>query len=365
MATTIRWTPTRQGLLARAGSRLARHAALAAATAATAATAARAATAALAALTLLLLTPAPAAAQGTSGRYPDRPIRMIIPWAPGGSTDSIGRALAARMTETLGQSVVIDNRPGASAQLGADLIAKAPTDGYTLGIIELPHVIAPALIRKIPFDVLRDFAPITRIGSAPMVFYTGTGPDAPKDFAGFMALTKQGRPVPIALSGNGSVGHLTTGALASREKLDFNNVPYKGAAPALTDLAAGTVVATVATQASGSALLAANKIRALAVTSEQRVASLPGVPTFKELGYPYLVLGQWWGLVAPATTPVEVLEKVRASALEAIGNAEVRQKLAAIGVDLQGSSRDELRAYMRTEHERWGAVARDIGLQPE
>ena len=187
MATTIRWTPTRQGLLARAGSRLARHAALAAATAATAATAARAATAALAALTLLLLTPAPAAAQGTSGRYPDRPIRMIIPWAPGGSTDSIGRALAARMTETLGQSVVIDNRPGASAQLGADLIAKAPTDGYTLGIIELPHVIAPALIRKIPFDVLRDFAPITRIGSAPMVFYTGTGPDAPKDFAGFMA----------------------------------------------------------------------------------------------------------------------------------------------------------------------------------
>lgn len=347
MATTLRWTPPLRGLRARAAALLTGPGALVAAGLA------------------LLLAAGPAAAEGVGERYPDRPIRLIIPWAPGGSTDSIGRALAARMTETLGQPVVVDNRPGASAQLGADLIAKAPTDGYTLGIIELPHVIAPALIRKIPFDVLRDFAPITRIGSAPMVFYTGTGPDAPTDFAGFMALTKQGRPVAIGLSGNGSVGHLTTGALASREKLDFNNVPYKGAAPALTDLAAGTVVATVATQASGSALLAANKIRALAVTSEQRVASLPDVPTFRELGYPYLVLGQWWGLVAPATTPVPILEKARASALEAIGNAEVRQKLAAIGVHLEGSSRDELRAYMRSEHERWGAVARDIGLRPE
>ena len=311
------------------------------------------------------LTATPARADDAAARYPDRPIRLIIPWAPGGSTDSIGRALAARMTETLGQSVVIDNRPGASAQLGADLIAKATPDGYTLGIIELPHVIAPALMRSIPFDVLKDFAPITRIGAAPMVFYAGTGPGAPKDFASFMALTKGGQPVTIGLSGSGSVGHLTTGALASREKLDFNNVPYKGAAPALADLAAGTVVATVATQASGSSLLAAGKLRALAVTSENRVASLPDVPTFKELGYPYLVLGQWWGLVAPATTSVPILEKVRASALEAIGNAGVRQKLAAIGVELEGSTRDELRAYMRSEHERWGAVARDIGLKPE
>lgn len=307
----------------------------------------------------------PRAAAAQAGHYPDRAIRLIIPWAPGGSTDSIGRALAARMSETLGQSVVVDNRPGASAQLGADLLAKAPPDGYTLGIIELPHVIAPSMIRNIPFDVLRDFAPITRIGAAPMVFYAGTGPGAPTDFAGFMALTRSSAPVTIGLSGNGSVGHLATGALASREKLDFNNIPYKGAAPALTDLAAGTVVATVATQASGSSLLAAGKIRALAVTSEKRVDSLPGVPTFKELGYPYLVLGQWWGLFAPATTPVPLLEKVRASALEAIGNADVRRKLAAIGVELDGSTRDELRAFMRSESERWGAVARDIGLRPE
>ena len=300
--------------------------------------------------------------------YPDKAIKIIVPWAPGGSTDAIGRALAQRLSETLGQAVVVDNKAGAAGQIGTDALAKSAADGYTLGIVELPHAIAPAVVAKLPYDLLRDFSPITLIGTSPLILFTGTGDDS-KDLKTFLktATTTKGGPPAIAHSGSGTISHLVGEMFAQRTKIRFNMVPYRGSAPALIDVAAGTVAAHFATLASGAALLSAGKIRALAVTSNARlgVAALSDVPTFTELGIKDLVLNQWWALVAPITTPIDVLDKLRAETVAALASAGVQARMSTLGVDLKGTSRDELRGFMRSESDRWQTVARDVGLKPQ
>ena len=300
--------------------------------------------------------------------YPDKAIKIIVPWAPGGSTDAIGRALAQRLSETMGQAVVIDNKAGAAGQIGTDALAKSAADGYTLGIVELPHAIAPAVVAKLPYDLLRDFSPITLIGTSPLILFTGTGEDS-KDLKTFLknAATTKGRPPAIAHSGSGTISHLVGEMFAQRSKIKFNMVPYRGSAPALIDVAAGTVAAHFATLASGAALLSAGKIRALAVTSNARmgVPALRDVPTFTELGVKDLVLNQWWALVAPITTPIDVLDKLRAETVAALASAGVQARMSTLGVDLKGTSRDELRGFMRSESDRWQTVARDVGLKPQ
>ena len=300
--------------------------------------------------------------------YPDKAIKIIVPWAPGGSTDAIGRALAQRLSETLGQAVVVDNKAGAAGQIGTDALAKSAADGYTLGIVELPHAIAPAVVAKLPYDLLRDFSPITLIGTSPLILFTGTGDDS-KDLKTFLktATTTKGGPPAIAHSGSGTISHLVGEMFAQRTKIKFNMVPYRGSAPALIDVAAGTVAAHFATLASGAALLSAGKIRALAVTSNARlgVAALSDVPTFTELGIKDLVLNQWWALVAPITTPIDVLDKLRAETVAALASAGVQARMSTLGVDLKGTSRDELRGFMRSESDRWQTVARDVGLKPQ
>ena len=300
--------------------------------------------------------------------YPDKPIKIIVPWAPGGSTDAIGRALAQRLSETLGQAVVVDNKAGAAGQIGTDALAKSAADGYTLGIVELPHAIAPAVVAKLPYDLLRDFSPITLIGTSPLILFTGMGDDS-KDLKTFLktANTIQGGPPAIAHSGSGTISHLVGEMFAQRTKIKFNMVPYRGSAPALVDVAAGTVAAHFATLASGAALLSAGKIRALGVSSNARmgVPALRDVPTFTELGVKDLVLNQWWALVAPITTPIDVLDKLRLETIGALASAGVQARMSTLGVDLKGTSRDELRGFMRSESERWQNVARDVGLKPQ
>ena len=300
--------------------------------------------------------------------YPDKAIKIIVPWAPGGSTDAIGRALAQRLSETMGQAVVIDNKAGAAGQIGTDALAKSAADGYTLGIVELPHAIAPAVVAKLPYDLLRDFSPITLIGTSPLILFTGTGEDS-KDLKTFLknAATTTGGPPAIAHSGSGTISHLVGEMFAQRSKIKFNMVPYRGSAPALIDVAAGTVAAHFATLASGAALLSAGKIRALAVTSNARmgVPALRDVPTFTELGVKDLVLNQWWALVAPITTPIDVLDKLRAETVAALASAGVQARMSTLGVDLKGTSRDELRGFMRSESDRWQTIARDVGLKPQ
>ena len=300
--------------------------------------------------------------------YPDKPIKIIVPWAPGGSTDAIGRALAQRLSETLGQAVVVDNKAGAAGQIGTDALAKSAADGYSLGIVELPHAIAPAVVAKLPYDLLRDFSPITLIGTSPLILFVGADTDS-KDLKAFLknAATTKGGPPAIAHSGSGTISHLVGEMFAQRTKIKFNMVPYRGSAPALIDVAAGTVAAHFATLASGAALLSAGKIRAIAVTSNARMAvpALRDVPTFTELGVKDLVVNQWWALVAPITTPIDVLDKLRSETIGALASAGVQARMSTLGVDLKGTSRDELRGFMRSESDRWQTVARDVGLKPQ
>jgi tripartite-type tricarboxylate transporter receptor subunit TctC len=271
------------------------------------------------------------------------------------------------MSETLGKPVLVDNRPGASGQIGTDAAAKSAPDGYTLTIIELPHAIAPAVVAKLPYDLLRDFTPITLLGTSPLILFTGADAKSQsyRDYVRSAATAKA--PPAIAHSGQGTVSHLAAEILAAQTRVKFTMVPYRGSAPALVDVAAGTVSAHFATLASGAPLLAANKLRALVVTSDRRMAAeaTKGVPTLAELGVKGMQIDQWWALVAPATTPLDVIERLRTEALAALAHPSVRERLSTLGVDLKGSSRDELRGFVRAETQRWGEVARGIGLQPQ
>jgi tripartite-type tricarboxylate transporter receptor subunit TctC len=222
-------------------------------------------------------------------------------------------------------------------------------------------------VAKVPYDLLRDFTPVTMIGTSPLILFAGMDADS-KDFKTYMKTSSsKSAPPAIAHSGSGSVSHLAAEMLSIQSKIKFNLVPYRGSAPALTDVAAGIVSGHIATLASGASLLSANKIRPLAVTSSQRLTlpALKDTPTLAEAGIKGMEINQWWALVAPATTPIEVIERLRTEATAALSHPAVRERLSTLGVELKGSTRDELRSFMRSETERWQKVAKDIGLQPQ
>jgi tripartite-type tricarboxylate transporter receptor subunit TctC len=303
---------------------------------------------------------------GVQAAYPDRPIRLIVPWAAGGSTDALARVVGQRMSATLGQEVLVENRAGAGGSLGVAAAAKAAPDGYTLTIIELPHAIAPSVALKLPYDVLKDFAPISLIGtSALMLFASSENPR----HQNLSALLAQARAAPGALalahSGNGASSHLAGELLQVRAGVRLNMVPYRGSSPALTDVAGGLVAAHFATLASASALVSAGKVRPIAVASLRRMPVMPDVPTLLESGVPDMILEQWWGLVAPAGTPTAVIERLRAELHAALGHPNVRERLRLLAVEKQPTSPLEFGRFVADEVRRWGKVARDAGLKPE
>lgn len=296
--------------------------------------------------------------------YPDKPIRLIVPWAAGGSTDAIARAVAQRMSETMGQSVFVDNKAGASGQIGTDTAAKAAPDGYTISIVELPHAIAPALFQKLPYDLLTDFAPITMVGTSPLVLFVPSAAYKNGDMKAFMkAARAKGGSVALAHSGAGSVSHLAAVQLGAKNHIKVLTIPYKGSAPALIDVSAGIVEGHFSTLASGNPLLSAGKLSALMVAGNTRIAALPDVPTASESGIEGVQVNQWWGLVAPATTPIPILERLRQEVAAALVHPVVRDRLNALAVDLQASSRDEFREFLRAEVQRWGTVVRDANVK--
>ena len=298
--------------------------------------------------------------------YPDKPVKLIVPWAPGGSTDAIARAIAQRMSATLGQSVIVDNRSGASGQIGTDAAAKAAPDGYTLAIVELPHAIQPAVVAKLPYDLLRDFTPVSLVGTSPLVLFANPNEFKTGEVKMFVQRArKPTAPLAIAHSGAGSSSHLAAEVFASRGTFKYVAVPYRGSAPALTDVAAGMVAAHFATLASGSSLYGAGKLSPLMVTGPIRLPALPNVPTAREAGIEGMDFNQWWAVVAPSTTPIEIVERLRAEIAAALAHPSTRERLSTLGIDLKASGRDELRTFMRGEVARWGAIARQAGVKPE
>jgi tripartite-type tricarboxylate transporter receptor subunit TctC len=295
---------------------------------------------------------------------PTRPIRLLVPYAPGGSSDVIARAVAAEMAKGLGKTVVVENKGGGQGTIATLDAARAKPDGYTL---LLGHVgtfaVNPVMMPNIGYDVNRDFAPITLLARLPMVFAVGEATPA-TSLADFVKLAKA---KPGALNygsaGNGSAGHLAFEMFKTATGIDVTHVPYKGTGAQIADLLAGHIDAAAAGTPGLLPHAQANKIRLLAVGSANRLAVLPQVPTVAELGYPGFESSQWFGLLAPAGTPREVITRLHAEALKALNSASVQQRLQHDSSETMGNGPEEFASFIRTEGTRWGKVVQAAGLQ--
>src|SRR5690349_7069400 len=241
-----------------------------------------------------------AGAAEKAGGYPSKPTRLIVPLTAGGPTDILARIIATPLTDALGQPVIVDNRPGAGGNVGAEIAAKSPADGYTLFMLSAPHTIAPSLYRKLSYDVVRDFTPVTSLGSEPLcaVVHPSIPVKTVREFAAF--LKQRPRQVSYGSSGNGAVNHLATELFISRAGVDMVHVPYKGSAAAIPDAISGVVPVLFANVSPLQPHIKSGRLRAIAVTSVQRVKTLPSVPTIAESGYPGYEAVNWFGLVVPA-----------------------------------------------------------------
>ncbi len=298
--------------------------------------------------------------------YPRKPIRLIVPFAPGGGNDTVARAISQSAGASLGQPVVVDNRAGAGGILGAELAAKSPADGYTLFLGGVgSHAVNPNLHAKLPYDPVKDFAPITLIASAPSVLVVNPSLPA-RTLAEFTALAKAspGR-INYASNGNGSSAQLAAVLYESMAGVQMVHVPYKGLAPALVDLLAGEVQAMFSSVVAIVPNIKAGRLRALAVTGKRRAALLPEVPTLDESGVPGYEAGSWYGILAPAGTPQAVVAKLHEAIVRALAQPEVRERLVSEGAEVIGSTPEAFAAHITAELARMGKLIRDAGIRME
>jgi tripartite-type tricarboxylate transporter receptor subunit TctC len=297
--------------------------------------------------------------------WPQRQIRLIVPFAPGGNTDIIARAIAPRMAQDLGQPVVIDNRGGAGSTLGTALAAKAAPDGYTLVMVSSAHVINPAVRKSMPYDSVRDFAPVTLVADVPNAL--AVHPSVPaRDVRALVALARK-RPGELlfATPGSGTSSHLAVELLAAAEKVTFTQVPYKGVGPATADVVGGHVHMIFSSMPALIEHARAGRLRMLAQAGLQRSPAAPDVPTMIEAGFRDFHVSSGFGLFAPAGTPRPIVDRVNAAVRRALSDPEVRQQLASQGAEPVGNSPEEYDRYNRAEIERWSKVARQAGVPME
>lgn len=297
--------------------------------------------------------------------YPARPVRLIVPSSAGGGIDIIARIITARLTDRLGQPVFVDNRPGAASIIGSDLVAKAAPDGYTLLISVSALAINPAIYKKLPYDTLRDFAPVTLAVVAPNLLVVH--PSLPAKTVRNLIDLARARPgeLNFGSAGTGSNPHLSMELLLSMAKLKMVHIPYKGSAPAVTDLLAGHIAAMTATMLTGIPHARSGRLRALGVTSAARVSALPEIPTVAEAGVPGYEAVQWYGILAPAATPAEIVKKLNTEIAGILAMPEVKTQLAGNGAEAAGGSPGAFVRYLRTETEKWAQVVRAAGMRPE
>jgi tripartite-type tricarboxylate transporter receptor subunit TctC len=299
------------------------------------------------------------------GDYPNRPVRFVIGYPPGGSNDVTARILQPRLNELLGQPVVIENRPGANATLGADYVARSAPDGYTLFLASSsPLVIAPFTSAHVPYDTGRDFAAITAVAQTPSVLAVGSGTPAP-NLREFLAQAQRGA-LNIASSGSGGLAHLAIEILRRKVNGNITHIPYRGGGPATTDTMSGNVHGLIVDLAAVFGLIREGKLRALAVMSDQRSALLPDVPTFTEAGVPGVVAVNWVAVLAPARTPDAVLTKLHSALTQVASAPETRERFAAVGLEpMTHASPASAQDFIRGELARWGEVARETGVKAE
>jgi len=298
-------------------------------------------------------------------RYPEKTIRFIAPYAPGGSTDLLTRSLAQKLTEYLGQTVVADNRPGAGGNVGAEIAAKAAPDGYTILLAPVsPMAINVTLYgKKLPFNPEKDFAPITLVAKVPLVVVVNLAVPA-KTLQEFIMLAKS-RPgkMTYGSSGNGSSNHMTGAMLMSAAQLDMVHVPYKGGGPGMIALLGGEIDMMVAQIPSSRQLHMSGKVRALALSGAKRSAALPDVPTMIESGLPGFEATSWYCVVAPAGTPKAIIDRLNAEIVKALNTPEMRQRLADDGAEVESSTPAELARFVHAEIAKWAKAVRDSGAR--
>jgi tripartite-type tricarboxylate transporter receptor subunit TctC len=293
--------------------------------------------------------------------YPSKPIKIIVPFGAGGFTDVTARIIQKELAPVMGQPIIIENRPGAGSTIGTDVVAKAAPDGYTLVMISTTHVISPHLYKKMPYDAIRDFAPVMKLGEGPYVLVVN--PSLPvKSVAELVAYAKaHPKEVYFASSGNGSSQHLVGALFMTMTGAPLTHVPYKGSSGAMQDLLGGQVKVSFVGMPNALPQVHSGKLRALAVTTRTRAAELPDVPTMEEAGVKGYEATIWLGLLAPKGTPPEVVRKIHDDVARVLSTPEARKLVHAAGVEVATSTPEEFGALLQSEFDRWGKVVRETG----
>jgi tripartite-type tricarboxylate transporter receptor subunit TctC len=304
---------------------------------------------------LVLFVPLAAQAQA----WPSQPIKLVVPFPPGGTTDQIARHVQPHLQQALGVQVLIENRAGASGAIGTAVVAKAPPDGYTFAVVFDTHGVNPSLIPNMQFDTLNDLAPVMLIGKSPMVFTTH--PTTPYKTLGdvLTAARAKSDAVGYGTIGSGSLAHLFVSMAGKQNGFSMTHVPYKGGGPLITDSVAGHVPVSIASVALFAPHIQTGKLRALAVTSVRRFPNLPDVPTVSEAGLPGMDAEAWWGVFAPARTPAPIIARMNTEFANALKNPGVNEKLVGQGLVMTLSQPPELAKFVANEVDRWGKVIRE------
>ncbi len=302
---------------------------------------------------------APALAQS----YPAKPVRIVVPYPPGGPNDIVARTVGQKLSEQLGQPVIVDNKPGASGNIGAESVAKSPPDGYTLLLLTTGHTINPSLYPKLGYDLEKDLAPVTQLTAGPMVVVANPSLPA-KNIKELISLAKA-KPgsLNFGSAGNGSSTHLAPELFSSMAGIKMNHIPYKGSAPALTDLMAGQIQVAFDFMISAMPHVKSGKIKALAVTSTTRSPAAPDLPTVAESGVPGFEVIGWNGLVVPARTPKDVVAKLNAELKKALDQPDAKERFAAQGFSATWTTPEKFGAYIESEHAKWAKVVKDSGAK--
>lgn len=298
--------------------------------------------------------------------YPARPIRLVVPYPPGGSTDLVARVIGQKMGDAWGQQVIIDNRPGASGMIGNELVARSAPDGYTIVMGTIgPFAVNQALFAKMPYDPIRDFAPVTLTGNVTNLLVVHPSIPA-KNVKELIALARA-RPGQLTFgsSGTGGAPHLAGELFKIMAKVDAVHVPYKGGGPAMTDLMGGQLSFSFASMPSSLPFAKSGRLRALAVSSAKRSAAVPEIPTVAESGLPGFVVTDWQGVLAPARTPPEIVNKLNAEVIRILALPDVKEKLSTAGMELVTDTPQEFANYIRSESDKWTQVVKRAGVKVE
>ena len=313
---------------------------------------------------LLLVCGSPAAFAQSAGNYPTKPVRLVVPYTPGASNDTLSRATGESMSTILGQPIVVDNRPGAGGMIGAEHAARSPADGYTILNVQASFATNVAIRAKMPYDVFKDFAYIGMMARSPMIVVVH--PSMPvKSVKELVALARK-RPGDLnyGSSGTGGSNHLATELFAKAANIRITHVPYKSIGPAMTDLVGGHVQMVVTSLPSALVQVKSGRLKALGVAGEQRSAFAPEIPTVKEGGVPY-VSELWWGLAAPGRTPPEIVDRLSDALRKAMQTAQLKQRYATEGAEAVPMTPQEFTKYVHNEIARWKQVVQDAGLKLE